>query len=159
MNLKTKKILASKALNAGKNRIYFDPERLSEIKEAITKQDIIALNQDGIIKIKPVKGRKTVVKRKRRKGAGKIKMKIRKRKENYVRLTRKLRKYLKGLKQKGAIENDLYWKLRTKIKTNSFKSLFNFKEYISGIGKLEAKTQTNESHNKTNKKSTGGKSK
>ncbi|MEM0465222.1 MAG: 50S ribosomal protein L19e [Candidatus Pacearchaeota archaeon] len=135
MNLKTKKILAAKTLGVGKNRIYFDPERLSEIKDAITKQDIIALNQEGLIKIKPVKGRKKIEKRKRKRkrGPGKIKMKIKKRKQNYVKLTRKLRRYIKGLKQKGVIDRELYWEIRKKIKTKTFKSLSNLKEFLSTI--------------------------
>ena len=40
LNLNKKKELASKVLKVGKNRILFNTEGLSEIKEAITKQDI-----------------------------------------------------------------------------------------------------------------------
>ena len=58
MNLRTKKILASKALRTGKNRIQFVQSRIDEIKEAITKQDIRDLKDDGAIKIKDIKGRR-----------------------------------------------------------------------------------------------------
>ena len=57
MNLRKKKILASKVLNVGKNRIRFVTDNLLEIKEAITKQDIRDLYSKGIIVIKPIKGR------------------------------------------------------------------------------------------------------
>ena len=87
MNLKKKKELAAKTLGVGKNRICFNPESLAEIKEAITKQDIHSLHQEGIITIKPVKGRRKIVKRSRRRGAGKIKMKVRHRKQDYVKIT------------------------------------------------------------------------
>jgi len=40
MKLDKKKNLAKRVLNVGKERIIFVKERLSEIKEAITKQDI-----------------------------------------------------------------------------------------------------------------------
>jgi large subunit ribosomal protein L19e len=165
MNLRSKKVLAASALNVGKNRIYFNPERLSEIKEAITKQDIISLKQDGIIEVKPIHGRKTLVKRKRSRGPGKIKRKVKTRKRDYVRLTRKLRRYLKGLKQKGTIEHAVYKDLRKKIKMSSFKSLSGFKEYIEGIDnykKVSTKAKkTNVKSKKSVKKisSRGGKSK
>ena len=38
--LDRRKDLASRVLGVGKRRIIFDSSRLSEIKEAITKQDI-----------------------------------------------------------------------------------------------------------------------
>jgi len=50
MKLNTQKNLASKILEAGKRRIKLDPERLSEIKEAITRSDIKSLIKSGAIK-------------------------------------------------------------------------------------------------------------
>lgn len=44
------KNLAGKILEAGKRRIKLDPERLSEIKEAITRSDIKSLIKSGAIK-------------------------------------------------------------------------------------------------------------
>ena len=66
MNLAKKKQLAAETLKVGKHRIVFNIEGLPEIKEAITKQDIKTLFQEGIITIKPVKGRRKVKKRKTR---------------------------------------------------------------------------------------------
>ena len=96
MNLRKKKQLAKNTLGIGENRIVFVKPRLDEIKEAITKQDIRDLVKSGAIIIKKIKGRKTVVKRKRRRGTGKIRMKVNTRKQDYVILTRKLRKYVRG---------------------------------------------------------------
>ena len=79
MNLRNKKVLAAKTLGVGKNRIYFSGQGFKEIKEAITRQDIKDLYNEKIIKIKPIKGRKKVQKRKRRRGPGKIKKKLNKR--------------------------------------------------------------------------------
>ena len=114
-NLNKKKELAAKTLKVGKNRISFNQDNLSDIKEAITRQDIKDLYAEGIISIKPIKGRKKVEKRKRQRGPGKIKKKVNKRKQVYVKITRKLRSYLSELKKLGVINQDLniefFWSL------------------------------------------------
>ncbi len=130
MKLNRKKELASKVMKVGKNRISFKPEALSEIKQAITKQDIRDLKTEGIISIKEVKGRKKIQKRKTKRGPGKIKKKVNKRKQEYVKQTRKLRKYIRGLKDKKIINRDLYWELRKKIRMRDFKSKSNLKEHL-----------------------------
>ena len=133
MNLSKKKQLAAKVLKVGKKRIHFNNENLAEIKEAITKQDIKDLHTEGIITIKPVKGRKRVKKRKTRRGPGKIKKKVRRRKQTYVKITRKLREYLKHLKKQGIINNELFLKLRKKIRMRDFRSKAHLKEYLEGM--------------------------
>ncbi len=136
MNLSNKRTLAAKALKVGKNRVVFNSEGISEIKEAITKQDIKDLVREGIISIKPVKGRKKVKKRKTKRGYGKIKKKVNKRKQEYVKITRKLRKYIMELRNKGEIERELYWDLRKKIKMRNFKSRANLREYLGSLKEL-----------------------
>lgn len=158
MNLKKKKELAAKTLGVGKNRISFSPQGLSEIKEAITKQDIKTLFEEGIIKIKPVKGRRKIIIRKRRKGPGKIKMKVKHRKQDYVKITRKLRKYLKVLKSDNSLDLKTYYDLRGKIRMRFFKSMAHFKEYIGSL-KVQIKKPTVESKQGTgHKKTTSNKS-
>ena len=136
MNLSKKKQLASKVLKVGKKRIHFNNENLAEIKEAITKQDIKDLHKEGIIKIKPVKGRKRIKKRKTRRGPGKIKKKIRKRKQTYVKITRKLREYLKHLKKQRIISNELFLGLRKKIRMRDFRSKAHLKEYLEAMEEI-----------------------
>ena len=130
MNLANKKALAAKALKVGKGRLQFKTENLTEIKEAITRQDIKQLKDEGIISIKPVKGRKTNVKRKHRRGPGKIKMKVNKRKQEYVKITRKLRAYAMSLRDRGVLERELYKKIRNKIRMREFKSKANMKDFL-----------------------------
>lgn len=130
MNLSKKKQLAAKVLKVGKKRIHFNNENLAEIKEAITKQDIKELYAEGIITIKPVKGRKTIKRRKTKRGPGKIKKTVNKRKQIYVKITRKLRTYLKELKALGVIDRDLYQELRKKIRMRTFRSKAHLKEYL-----------------------------
>jgi large subunit ribosomal protein L19e len=130
MNLNKKKQLAAKTLGVGKGKIAFNINRLEEIKEAITKQDIRDLKQSGAIDVKENVGRRKLVKRKTRKRVGKIKIKVKTRKQDYVNLTRKLRTYLKELKKQGKIENEKYKEARRKIKNKDYKSKRNLKENL-----------------------------
>ena len=70
MQLARKKALAAKVLKVGKRRIVFVAGHEEEIKEAITRQDIVDLHRAGAIKIREVKGRRKVTKRKHRRGIG-----------------------------------------------------------------------------------------
>jgi len=133
MNLNKKKELAARTLDVGKNRIVFVKSRLDEIKEAITKADIKQLKEEGAIIIKEVKGRKKIVKRKRKRKIGKIKKKVNKRKQDYVKLTRKLRKHIKVLKDKGKLPQGDFIDIRKKIRNKKFSSLRSLKEYIKTI--------------------------
>jgi len=103
MNLCKKKELASRTLKVGKNRIVFLNSRINEIKEAITKQDIRDLKEEGVIIIKEIKGRRKNVKKLRKRGPGKIKKKVSKRKQEYVIITRKLRGHVAKIKKQGKI--------------------------------------------------------
>ncbi len=141
MNLRRKKQLATKVLRVGKNRVYFISDKLPEIKEAITKQDIKDLHEQGIILIKPVKGRKKIKRRKTKRGPGKIKKKVKKRKQTYVKITRKLRAYLKELKNQGKISRGLYYELRKKIRMRNFRSKAHLKEHLMGIEKIDLNQQ------------------
>jgi len=129
-NLANKKALAARTLNVGKKRICFNSANFAEIKEAITKQDIRDLYSEGAIKIKPIKGRRKIKRRKTKRGPGKIKKTVNKRKQIYVKITRKLRAYLKELKKIKVIENALYIELRKKIRMREFKSKAHLKEYL-----------------------------
>lgn len=151
MKLENKKELVARALKIGKNRISFNPQRLSELKEAITKQDIKYLKDEGVILIKEKKGRRQKIKRKTRRRAGSIKQKARKGKREYVLLTRKLRSYLAHLKKMSQINIDDYKKLRKEIKTRAFRSLAHMKEHISQLGSEKATKTGGKKHAKNAK--------
>jgi large subunit ribosomal protein L19e len=133
MNLRKKKELAAKALNVGKDRIVFVKERSQEIKEAISKQDMRDLNKDKAILVKEIRGRKTNVARKNKKGPGKIRKKINLRKQKYVIITRKLREYVKELLNQKKLTKEEAVEIRKKIRNNEFKSKANLKTHIGGI--------------------------
>lgn len=134
MKLDKKKEMAARALKVGKGRIMFVESRLEEIKEAITKQDIRELHKEGAIIIKEVSGRKKIEKRKR-KGPGRIKKKVIDRKGDYVIMTRKLRAFVKSLKEKGELAPEEAKDIRNKIRNKAFKSKANLKDYVRGLRK------------------------
>ena len=130
MKLEKKTDLAARTLGVGKGRITFNQNRLAEIKEAITKQDIRDLVQSGAIIIKEQKGRAAVVHRNTRRRRGSIKKTVKNSKRKYIVITRKLRAYLATQKEKESITNDEYRQLRKEIRARSFKSLSHMKERI-----------------------------
>ena len=135
MNLQTKKRLISRTLNVGNSRIVLNGSRLSEIKEAITKQDIRDLLESKAISIKEIKGRKTIKKRKTRRRAGSVKKKVNTRKQDYVKLTRKLRSYVSNLKSSGKISQEEFILIRKQIRAKEFRSLSHLKERIAEMDK------------------------
>jgi large subunit ribosomal protein L19e len=151
MKLETKKDLVARALKVGKNRIVFNTSRLSELKEAITKQDIRDLKESGAIHIKEIHGRKTHKKRKTRKRFGSIKKKIKGGKKQYIKITRKLRSYLAYLKKTKQISQENYLNLRKEIRASTFRSLAHMKERISQIGTLKTEGVKNAKNTKAKK--------
>jgi large subunit ribosomal protein L19e len=51
-DLSTQKRLAADELDVGKNRVWFDPDGADEIADAITREDIRGLIDDGTIDVK-----------------------------------------------------------------------------------------------------------
>ncbi|MFA5071746.1 MAG: 50S ribosomal protein L19e [Candidatus Pacearchaeota archaeon] len=130
MDLGKKKSLAARTFGVGESRITFVKPRLEEIKEAITKQDIRDLYKDGAIKIKDIKGRKTIVNKKRKRTTAHIRKKVNVRKKTYVVMTRKLRKYLAESKSK--LTDKERKDIRKKIRNKFFRSKSHMREHIGG---------------------------
>jgi large subunit ribosomal protein L19e len=128
MNLKKKKKLAAKALKVGVERVAFNPSRIEEIKEAITKQDMKELKLSGAILIKDKRGRRTKTIRKTRRRAGSVRKKVNKSKQEYVKLTRKLRRHLREIRNQEKINEEKYKELMKKIRMRAFKSKRHLKE-------------------------------
>lgn len=143
MNLKTQKRIAAQTMKVGQNRVWFDPNRLEEIKEAITKIDIRSLIKDRAIQAKPEQGissyrskKRTLQKRKgRRTGKGSRKgvrtARLPKKKEWMGRI-RALRKMLMSLRDKNMIKTQTYNALRRKSKGGYFRSRRHLQLYLEG---------------------------
>ena len=134
MNLNKKKLLAARTLKVGKERIVFLQPRLDEIKEAITKQDIRDLQKEGAIFIKEIKGKKKN-KKKSKRSTGNIRKKVNKKKQRYLTMTRKLRKYVAEMKKQEQLSKEEVIDIRKKIKNRFFKSKANLREYIGELKK------------------------
>ncbi|KHO55521.1 MAG: large subunit ribosomal protein L19e [archaeon GW2011_AR19] len=132
MNLRNKKELIARTFGIGKKRIVFIESRKDEIKEAITKQDIRDLVASGAIILKKIKGRKKI-ERKGRRSAGNIRKMAKKRKEEYVIITRKLRGYAE--RTASQISKEDFEKIRKKIRNREFKNKADLKKYMRGLNK------------------------
>jgi len=134
MNLAKKKKLAERTFKVGKKRIVFLKSGLEDIKDAITKQDMRDRYEEGTIIIKEKKGRTKIRKRKKR-TAGNVRKRVKKRKQQYATITRKLRGYVLELKKQGRISNEEAKDLRKKIRNRIFRSKSHLKEYVGDQGK------------------------
>ncbi|MBW2974224.1 50S ribosomal protein L19e [Candidatus Woesearchaeota archaeon] len=143
MKLNNQKRLAAQLLKCSKKRIKFDNDRLSDIKEAITKADIKDLINDKAIKkvhakgVSRVRARKRLVQRKKGKQKGRGSIKGAKnarlpRKREWINKIRSQRKLLSELKEKKIIDDALYSELYLKSKGNFFRSRRHIKLYLEG---------------------------
>ena len=148
MDLKTQKNIARSLFKVGIKRVKFNPENLSEIKEAITKKDIKGLVNKGSIDILPKRGssragaRKILIQKRkgRRKGKGSRKGKANARlnsKSNWINKIRVLRRFLKRIKDKKLVNNKDYKELYLKAKGGFFRSERHLKTYINERGLIK----------------------
>jgi large subunit ribosomal protein L19e len=145
MQLKIQKRLAARILKSSENDIWLDPNRLDEIKEAITKADIKSLIKDKAIKARKTKGISRYRARKgkkqkskgRRKGSGSIKggrgARLSKKKGwiNHIRIQRI---FLQNLRDKNVIDKSSYRTLYRKSKGGFFRSKRHIKIYMQEHG-------------------------
>ncbi len=146
MKLNVQKRVVADSEKVSSKRVKLDPRRLSEIKEAITKKDLHDLMDEGAIKIVPKKGvsrsrarKHQKQKRKgRRRGPGTREGKAGARadtKETWTKRIRLQRKFLKELKDKEIISNQVYRELYMKAKGGFFRSKRHIKLYLDKITK------------------------
>ena len=132
--------LAAQILKCGKNRIRFDPDRLEDIKEAITKTDVRSLINNGVISKKRVLNTSRFWTRKKRlqkissrqKGFGSRKGKKTARlnpKRNCINKVRLQRNFIKSLRDNKLISSEAYHELYAKSKGGFFRSLRHLKLY------------------------------
>jgi large subunit ribosomal protein L19e len=141
MKLNVQKRLAGEVLKCSANRIWFDSERLADIKEAITKIDIKNLVKEKAIAKKPVKSisraraRKQQVQKRqgRRRGHGSRKGRASAReskKSFWMNKVRSQRDLLKKMKEKGIITTAVFRSLYSKSKGGFFRSKKHLKLYM-----------------------------
>jgi len=146
--MKLQKRLAAEIFGCSKKKVVFDSARISDIKEAITKEDIRKLIAEKAIVKKQNKGvsrarankiaeQKKKGRRKRhgsRKGSKNARAP---KKERWVAKIRKQRDLLKSLKKQGLITQETYKKLYLKAKGGFFRSRGHLNLYIKEHGLIK----------------------
>ncbi len=148
MTLKTQRNVAARLLKCGKSRVWFDPEKIRDIEEAITAQDVRRLVKDGLIQALPKQGLSNARKKKialqkskgRRRGPGSRKgHHAGERKKHWMRTIRAIRSQLKQLRNEEKIEKNIYRKLYMKSKSGFFRSRAHLMTYIERNNMLKTK--------------------
>jgi large subunit ribosomal protein L19e len=142
----SQKRIVALVLKCGVNRVWFDPARLSDIENAISREDLRALVTDGAIKARQKKGvsrgraRARIAQRSygHRKGPGKRKGAAGARKPSktaWVQKIRAIRKALVELRTAGTIDRHMYRIIYRKAAGGQFRSVAHMKaqmEILSG---------------------------
>jgi len=132
--------LAAQILKCGSNRVKFDPNRLGDIKEAITKTDIRSLISNGDISKKRLlntsrfraRNKKIQKSHGRQKGFGSRKGRKTARqnpKRLWINKIRLQRNFIKSLRDGGSIASTTYHELYMKSKGGFFRSLRHLSLY------------------------------
>jgi len=150
MNLRNQKRISSQIMGVGKKRVWFDPDRMPEIKEAITKADLHSLIKDHAIQERPENGHskgrtrknKAQKKKGRQKGQGHRKGKQGARqpkKRAWINKIRQQRALLKRLMEKSMITTSTYHEMYKKAKGGFFRSVRHLKGYLTDRGLITSK--------------------
>ena len=146
VNIAKKRELVARILGVGANRIRFEPDRLEDVADSITRDNIRSLVNSGAIWTVQIKGtsrgraiEKRAVWKVHGKGPGSKKGKKTARvgkKEVYVIKVRSMRYRLKVLKDRKDITNEIYWQLYKKVNGGQVRSLAHLRDLVK-----EAKTR------------------
>lgn len=152
VNLRAKKRLISRVTGAGIHRIHLKPDRLDDVTDAITRDNIRGLITAGYVTLRPIKGTsrgraqyKLDQRNKRgtkqgskqgRKGART------KRKQTYVAKVRALRRLLKIAKERRDITNPEFWILYRKVGGNTVRNKAHLRQLIQDTISKRSKTDT-----------------
>lgn len=122
MAVYTVRRIAADILGVGEKRIRFDPEKISDVRNAMTRADVVDLIGKKVIVLLPVKGRRKKEK-KRKRGEGSRKGKPRgKQKEAWMTRVRAQRALLKKLIESEVLDKENKRYIYLKIKGGAFRS-------------------------------------
>lgn len=144
-DLSLQKRLAAEILKVGVSRVKIDPSRIEDVESALTKEDIRKLIDNGVIWAEQAKGnsrgrwKELHKKRKKghRRGYGRRKGSRESRSNAeriYVSTARKLRRYLRWLRDEEVIDRKTYRVLYSRIKGGMFRSLSDLKRHLIELG-------------------------
>ncbi|MFB6252457.1 MAG: 50S ribosomal protein L19e [Halobellus sp.] len=147
-DLKAQKRMAADVLDVGKDRVWFDPDEQSEIADAITREDIRDLVDEGTIRAKDAKGNSKGRARERaakrayghRKGPGSRKGRSGGRKnskDEWVSRIRAQRRRLKELRDDGPLTPTQYREAYNKASGGEFDDVARLEAYLQNNYNVE----------------------
>jgi large subunit ribosomal protein L19e len=140
VNLRKKRELIARMLGIGANRVKFEPDKLDDIADSITREDLRSLVKRGTIWTTKVKGTsrgraktKQAIRKKSGLGPGSKKGKKTARmgkKSAYVTKIRSMRHHLKVLKDRNEINRQTYWSIYKKVNGGQVRSVSHLREIV-----------------------------
>ena len=140
VNLRKKRELIARMLGIGANRVRFEPDKLDDIADSITREDLRSLVKRGTIWTTKVKGTsrgraktKQAIRRKSGLGPGSKKGKKTARmgkKSAYVTKIRSLRHHLKVMKDRNEINRQTYWLTYKKVDGGQVRSVSHLRDIV-----------------------------
>lgn len=140
VNIRKKRELVARILGVGANRVRFEPDKLDDVADSITRENIRSLIDNGAIwtvKPKGTSRRRAEDKRKagkmRGKGPGSKKgLKTARvgKKSVYVKRVRSMRYHLKVMKDRNDISRDVYWQIYKKVNGGQVRTLAHLREIV-----------------------------
>lgn len=140
INIRKKRELVARILGVGANRVRFEPDRLDDVADSITRENIRSLIKAGAIWTVQPKGtsraravEKRAVWKIHGKGPGSKKgpksARVGK-KEVYVTRVRSMRYHLRVLKERNDITREAYWQLYKKVNGGHVRTLAHLRELV-----------------------------
>ena len=148
VDLSLQKRLASEILGVGVSRVRVDPARVEDVADAITREEIKRLIKDGAVYAEPAHGntgysskvRREQRRKGRRRGHGKrkgVRAARTDEKEVWMGKIRKIRRYLRFLRDNKIIDRKTYRRLYRLAKGGFFKSFNSLRTYLIEHGYLK----------------------
>ncbi len=140
-DLSAQKRLAADILDVGKNKVWFDPEEQGEIADAITREDVRELVDQGVVRAEDAKGNSRGRARERQKkrsyghqkGAGTRRGKAggrQNKKEDWQSRIRAQRRTLREMRDEGDLSKSEYRELYDQAGGGEFDSVADMQRYI-----------------------------
>ena len=140
VNLKKKRELVARILGIGANRVRFEPDKLDDIADSITREDLRSLVKRGTIWTTKVKGTsrgraktKQAIRKKSGLGPGSKKGKKTARtgkKSAYVTKIRSMRYHLKVMNDRNEINRQTYWLIYKKVDGGQVRSVSHLRDIV-----------------------------
>jgi large subunit ribosomal protein L19e len=140
INIRKKRELVARILGVGVNRVRFEPDKLEDVADSITRENLRALIKNGAIWTARRRGtsryraKLNQMTRKKR-GTGKGSKKGKKtarvgKKRHYITKIRAMRHYLKVLKERNDIDRETYWSLYKKANGGQVRNLAHLRDLV-----------------------------